>query len=309
MNMKRKESAPESLRRILRQEPRSGFTLIELLVVIAIIAILASLLLPALAKSKQQAQGVKCESNSRQLLLAWTMYFGDNREVLPNNIPGYLISADHGGWVNGILSEGLVPVNPDNTNSVFMMGGANPAAGVPATATTIGAYAKNPGIYHCPSDPTLAAGYGVARVRSISMNFAVGDKSTNGSRLAVYDDYWPNFFKSVDFKIASKTWIFCDENSDSINDGFICPPLSDGDVTTWSDVPASYHNGAAGFTFADGHAEIHKWMDTSTCHPVEGNDSWLPLQDTPPNFTDIRWVESRCSPRSIASSPGQAPGP
>jgi prepilin-type N-terminal cleavage/methylation domain-containing protein/prepilin-type processing-associated H-X9-DG protein len=304
MNMKRKESAPESLRRILRQEPRSGFTLIELLVVIAIIAILASLLLPALAKSKQQAQGVKCESNSRQLLLAWTMYFGDNREVLPNNIPGYLISADHGGWVNGILSDGSPPVNPDNTNSVFMMGGANPAAGVPATATTIGAYAKNPGIYHCPSDPTLAAGYGVARVRSISMNFAVGDKSTNGSKLAVYDDYWPNFFKSVDFKIASKTWIFCDESPVTIDDGFMCPPNGDADTTLWSDVPASYHNGAAGFAFADGHAEIHKWMDASTSHPI-ANDS----PGTSPNFTDLRWVESRCSPRSISSNPGQAPGP
>jgi prepilin-type processing-associated H-X9-DG protein len=207
------------------------------------------------------------------------------------------------------MTETLVPKNPDNTNDVFMMGGANPASGVPASSTTIGAYAKNPGIYHCPCDPIIAPGYGVTRVRSISMNFAVGDKSTTGAQLAVYNDYWPNFFKAGDFKIASKTWIFCDENSDSINDGFICPPLSDGDTTTWSDVPASYHNGAAGFAFADGHAEIHKWVDSVTCHPVAGNDSWLPLQDTAPNYTDIRWVESRCSPRSGSSQPGQAPGP
>jgi prepilin-type N-terminal cleavage/methylation domain-containing protein/prepilin-type processing-associated H-X9-DG protein len=284
-----------------------AFTLIELLVVIAIIAILAALLLPALARSKQEAQGAKCESNSRQLVLAWTMYANDSHDVLPNNIPGYNATYNIGGWANGILSE--TANNPDNTNYVFMMGGPNAAAGEPATTTTIGAYAKGAGIYQCPADPIVAPGYGVARVRSVSMNFAVGDKSTDGSLTAIYNDYWPNFFRMTDFMLASKTWIFSDEHPDSINDGFQCPPTADGDTTTWSDIPASYHNGAAGYAFADGHGEIHKWMDPTTDHPVVGIDNWLPMQGTPPNYTDIRWVESHCSPRLIASNPGQAPGP
>jgi prepilin-type N-terminal cleavage/methylation domain-containing protein/prepilin-type processing-associated H-X9-DG protein len=282
-----------------------GFTLIELLVVIAIIAILASMLLPALARSKQQAQGAKCESNSRQLILAWTMYANDNHETLPNNIPGYNASYNIGGWVNGLLSESVG--NPENTNFVFMMGGANSVTGQPATSTTIGAYAKNPGVYHCPADPIIAKNYGVPRVRSMSMSFAVGDKSANGSRAAIYDDYWPNFFKLSDFKIASRTWVFSDEHPDSINDGFQCPPTSDGDTITWSDVPASYHNGAAGYAFADGHAEIHRWMDPTTVHAVVGNSSWLPMTGTGPNYVDIRWVESRCSPRLTSTQPGQMP--
>jgi prepilin-type N-terminal cleavage/methylation domain-containing protein/prepilin-type processing-associated H-X9-DG protein len=268
----------------------NAFTLIELLVVIAIIAILAAMLLPALAKSKQETQGIQCESNNRQLVIAWTMYAGDNREILANNIPADL-GANQGGWVNGLMSDAS-----DCTNWVFMMGGARPPIGQPAmaaTTTTIGAYAKNHAIYHCPADQSLSPG-NVPRVRSVAMNFAVGDKSTTGSHLAVYPDYWPNFFKLTDFKMGSKTWILSDENPDTINDGFECPPKSTpvDDITIWGDLPASYHNGAAGFAFADGHAEIHKWKNQ-------------PLANTTPN-TDLLWEESRCSPQ-LTGSAGQVP--
>ena len=63
----------------------SGFTLIELLVVIAIIAILAAMLLPALARAKQNAQKAQCSSNLRQWGLATTMYAGDNKNLFPDN--------------------------------------------------------------------------------------------------------------------------------------------------------------------------------------------------------------------------------
>jgi prepilin-type N-terminal cleavage/methylation domain-containing protein/prepilin-type processing-associated H-X9-DG protein len=287
-----------------RDGRKAGFTLIELLVVIAIIAILAAMLLPALSRAKQQGQGAKCESNTHQLIVAWIMYAGDNREVVPNNIPG----AAPDGWSQGEMTE--TKNNTDNTNYVLMLGGAARSAtagNVPVKTTTIGNYTRNYMIYQCPADPIIAKPYGMPRVRSYSMNFALGSKTdasadSNGS----YNDYWPNIFKTSDFKIASRTWVFNDEHPDSINDGIQYTPTSDGEDTEWGDIPASYHNGAAGFAFADGHSEIHKWLNKNTIHPVVGDGNWLPWVVQGPKV-DIDWVESRCSPQANKKA-NQSPG-
>ena len=285
-----------------RESREAGFTLIELLVVIAIIAILAALLLPALSRAKQQGQGAKCESNTHELNLAWTMYAGDNHEVLPNNIAG----AAPDGWSQGWLTE--VKNNTDNTNYVLMLGAQSISALeglVPVKTTTIGNYTRNYMIYQCPADPIIAQPYGAPRCRSYSMNFALGSKSDSPNDSS-YGDYWPNMFKTSDLKIASKTWVFNDEHPDSINDGIEFTPTSDGEDNEWSDIPASYHNGAAGFAFADGHSEIHKWLNPNTIHAVTGSDNWLPWAVIG-SKVDIDWVESRCSPQA-GGNPNQTPG-
>jgi prepilin-type N-terminal cleavage/methylation domain-containing protein/prepilin-type processing-associated H-X9-DG protein len=279
-----------------RRNGNIAFTLIELLVVIAIIAILAALLLPALGRAKQQAQGVQCMSNSHQLLLAWILYASDNKDVLAADAPGWDANNCFGGWVNGWMDTSFLWT--DNTNWAFMLGHANPAKGDPVNTGAIGAYAINAGIYRCPADPTIALGFGVPRVRSYSMDFTIGDKSLDGSQLGYYTNYWPSFFKMSDFTVASETWVFSDENPESINDGWQCTPNGDGETTTWSDCPASYHAGACGFAYADGHSEIHQWKDLP----------WLPTQTERAPYTDIRWVESRCSPQITSTQPGQNPG-
>jgi prepilin-type N-terminal cleavage/methylation domain-containing protein/prepilin-type processing-associated H-X9-DG protein len=262
-----------------REKPGSlAFTLIELLVVIAIIGILAAMLLPAMSAVKAKAKATYCINNLKQVQLAIVMYAGDNSDKFPEN-PGATITAN--SWVTGKLSWDLPPSpsNPDNTNYLDL------------TAGEIGNYvAKSVAIFKCPAD--IYPGARGPRVRSISMNGFVGDVlNINGG----LNPGWKRFLKTTDCTSPgpSLTWVLLDECPDSMNDDFFSVKMAGGSTATWSDVPASTHNGAGGFSFADGHAEIKRWVDENTKAPVKRVN---PCPDNSKNSPhDIVWMQQHTS--------------
>lgn len=243
---------------------RRAFTLIELLVVLAIVGTLAAMILPALAKAKQKAQGISCMNNSRQLALAWMMYADDHGGVLVQNRHGTdaRSGANPNNWVSGWLDWSTLS---DNTNALFLTD--------PAFAK-LALYSKRTAkLYKCPADQSQSALNRGPRVRSISMNAAMGD----GNK-ANFANWIPSFFFAKKLDELTKpapalAWVFVDEHPDSINDGcFFVNPHSIGSSASWKDLPASYHNGGAGLAFADGHAEIRRWTDPRTKRPVTFGD-------------------------------------
>ncbi len=242
-----------------------AFTLIELLVVIAIIAILAAMLLPALSKAKTKAQGIMCMSNNKQLILGWNLYANEFQDRVANNftIPGTqnaISSKKFDNWVNNVMSW---DVEPSVTNVTYVKNGVL----APFTGGALG-------IYKCPADNYLSArqktaGF-TARLRSNSMNALFGYSGADGYNSlkdgkAWFDQSYRQFLKISQVPRPANTWVTLDEHPDSNNDAFFINGPNSGQ---WGDLPGSLHNGACGFSFADGHAEIKKWASATSKYPV-----------------------------------------
>jgi prepilin-type processing-associated H-X9-DG protein len=199
----------------------------------------------------------------KQLQLAFHLYADDHRGFYMPNTYG------NDGWVRG--SVDFTDSNPSNWDLQTLLD--------PKTAV-LGPYTKSPGIYRCPGDWTTVKRPNVgkvSRIRSVAASQAVGTWSTGGPTLGYWLDAalvggsernpggkWKVFAKDSDVVRASQIFVFTDEHPASINDGGFGVRIPDSFAQTsqqgWVDYPAGFHGNAGAFSFIDGHAEIHRWV-------------------------------------------------
>ena len=274
--------------------PVLGFTLIELLVVIAIIAILAALLLPSLTRAKQKALGIQCMNNHRQLCLAWRMYIEDNADKLilsSGASPNYVESVP--SWCSGTMDYSVA--NRSNWDPAFdiMRSPMWPYCG------------KNYAIFRCPSDRSYVINAGVRkpRVRSMVMNVWLGGLNGGTTGIMPMDPYILYLKYSQLVKPGpERIFVFIDEREDANTWANFCTdmegysPYNPASYKLY-DIPASYHAQAGGLSFADGHSELHKWVDSRTTPPiVEQGNIWDGRNGpSSPNNKDVAWLQDHAT--------------
>jgi prepilin-type N-terminal cleavage/methylation domain-containing protein len=267
---------------------RRGFTLIELLVVIAIIAILAAMLLPSLSNAKFKAQGIQCLSNLKQLQVVFLIYADDNADKVTSS--GYTAPVEPTAWV-----DGWEDFNGNN------LANTDPGTLTDQKRAKFAPYLSSVGVYRCPADRSMVIvnGKSMSRLRSMSMGQQWGGPGDwldpAGFQVNGNSKKYRVYYKKGQVDNPAMRFVFVDEHPDSLNaGGFANMMVATPQSARIIDYPASYHNGACGLSFSDGHAEIRKWRDTRT-KPAPKYNLDLPLNVASPNNQDMIWLAERTS--------------
>ncbi|MCI0539831.1 MAG: hypothetical protein L0Z50_31875 [Verrucomicrobiales bacterium] len=235
----------------------------------------------------------------KQLGLAWTLYTHEFDDRVAPNL-GLAGQEYHLNWVVGALTldKGVNLLrpgvnNPDNTNTLFLM------------KSLLWPYCQSLGVWRCPADQSLSTigGKRYPHVRTMAMNNWVGNYDPRNGTVTEHTPGFRVFKRVTDMtdSAPSKTFLLLDEREDSINDASFLTWMegfspSKPAARQISDFPASYHNGAGGLNFCDGHAEIHRWVDARTKPKLQKDThlSALPARSSP-NNPDVLWLQERAT--------------
>jgi len=275
---------------------RSGFTLIELLVVIAIIAILMAILMPALNRAREQGKRIVCESNLKQLTLAWIMYADENDDKIVNADSGihYTKTGRTGDGADpGIIERAWVGTcwgqNWNNKNYADT-GLTDEQKRQEIREGALWPVAKNYNMYKCPTGrPSDFVTYKIVEAMNgdVMMDWSDGKHHpfAKGKRVG-RTVLWIKNRGEIVSPPAVKRMVFIDEGA-ATPGCFTCPYLYPG----WGDQPPVRHGDGTTVSWADGHVSHMKWRASETIkYAKEGRDwhhAWL-MPQTEEGLREIR---------------------
>jgi len=267
-----------------------AFTLIELAIIIIVLCLLTSTLLPVLAKSRPTSLAFQCLNNNRQLCAAWRMYADDSRDRI-------VYSSDDGTGTSNPLNQYAWTLSHLDYSS----SSANWDTNVDIVLRPLWPYTgRDASIYRCPSDQSYVTVSGTPkpRVRSVSMNLYLGGFAGTDGGLA---PSYRIFLKTTALTAPGpvKTFVFLDERWDIINWGNFLTDMRGypNQPTSYEfdqDLPGFIHNRGCSFSFADGRAEIHRWVDARTT-PSLGSPLILPSPYNVPRDLDVAWLQDHAT--------------
>ncbi len=250
----------------------AAFTRADLVAVIAVVFMVSALSLRLTANTGTRSNATVCMDNLQRLTRAWAQFADEHQGTLP--VSYY---ADLPQWVQGNLD--FSGGNSDNTNTLNL------------SRAQLGPYVKDVASYRCPSDQSqvMIGGTRYFRVRSYSMSGAMG---------VTYGSWFPSYRTFVRMSDIynpppSACFVLIDEHAGSINDSMFAFTMPDYPTSTCMvDFPAARHDRAGALSFADGHVELHRWIDNRTT-PMESPPTMLLLNVKQPNNPDLLWLSSR----------------